>query len=54
MTHAQRAEFEKLALPLIEWLNKNGNPHMTIVIDQTSAEVLSGELSIYTEAFLKD
>ncbi len=47
-------EFEQLAKPLIKFLNENFNPHTTIIITPTDAEVLSGEMAIATEEFLKD
>jgi len=47
-------EFQKLARPLIEWINANKNPHTKIIIDATSAEVVDGTYGFYTEEFLKD
>lgn len=47
-------DFESLARPLIKWLNDNGHPHQTIIIDATSAVLYSGEKSITTEEFIKD
>ena len=44
-------EFSKL---LIEWLNVHSHPHAKIIIDSTSAELLTGEFSFYTDYFLKD
>lgn len=35
-------QFELLTKQLIEWLNKNGHPHMTIIINCNSAELLEG------------
>lgn len=49
-----QAEFEKLAKPLIKWLNDNGNPHMSIIITPTNAELLSGEMAFSTNEFLRD
>lgn len=46
--------FEKAARPLIKWLNEYGNPHKTIIVDQTSAELLDGTLMFKTEDYLKD
>ena len=37
-------EFEALAKPLNEWLQKNFNPHAIIFISNDGAELLSGEL----------
>ena len=42
MTDEQKAEFEKLSGPLIKWLNQNGHPHMSVLIDNSSAELVEG------------
>ena len=47
-------EFEELSAPLIEWLNKNYNPHSKIIIYCDSAEVVGGEMYIINESFIKD
>ena len=54
ITPDQVEEFQKLAKPLIEWLNNNANPHTMIVIDCDSAQVLIGEASIQTDEFVRD
>lgn len=46
--------FESVARPVIKWLNDNGHPHQTIIIDATSAVLYSGEKSVTTEEFIKD
>lgn len=51
---AYKKEFERLAKPLIKFLNDNYNPHTKIIVDCTSAELVSGEMSTYTEEFIKD
>lgn len=53
-TEEQRTEFESLSRPLIEWLNKNGHPHMEIIIDNTGAVIAEGLLCYHTEEFLQD
>jgi hypothetical protein len=47
-------EFEAMTKPLIAWLNENGNPHTTILITPTTAEVLEGRLCFYTDEFIQD
>lgn len=42
----KQKELEQIATPLIEWLNKNYNPHCKIIIDTNSIEVVSGELIV--------
>ena len=53
-TEAQRKEFEVASKHLIEFINKHGNPHMSVIVTPTSAELLSGEMFIKTEKFIKD
>lgn len=47
-------EFEEAVKPLIKWLNDNCNPHTTVIVTCTDAEVMSGEYGFRTEEFLKD
>lgn len=47
-------EFHDLAKPLIEWLNKNFHPHVTVVITPTTAEVLEGAVGFTTDEFIRD
>lgn len=54
MTEQQELEFENVCKPVIEWLNKNCNPHCTVLIDTTSAGLLEGKLGFYTEDHLVD
>lgn len=54
MTDEQRAEFERLARPLIKWLNDNANPHAHIVVTPTSAEVSIGEIAFFTQDYVRD
>lgn len=54
MTKEQKEEFEKLAQPLIKWLNDNCNPHAHILIEATSAELSYGEIAFHTNEFLND
>ena len=54
MTDEQHQEFEAVTRPVIEWLNANGNPHMAIVIDPTSAVLYGGEIAYTTNDYLRD
>lgn len=47
-------EFEAVTRPVIEWLNANFHPHVTVVIEPTSAVLSQGTLSHTTFEFLKD
>lgn len=44
-TQEQIKEFEEACKPLIEWRKANLCPHDTIIIDGTTAEVLSGMMA---------
>ena len=41
----KRDEFEAVARPMIEWLNINCHPHVSVVISSTNAELLEGVCS---------
>lgn len=55
-TAAERMEaFTVVVKPLMEWMNNNGlHPHHTIVVTQTSAEILEGRQFFKTMEFVKD
>jgi len=38
----QQQELEKLARPIMQFLNENFHPHVTVIITPTSAELLEG------------
>lgn len=50
LSKQDREEFEALAKPLIQFLRDKCHPHVTIVIDNQSAELLEG-LSVFTVPF---
>ena len=54
MTPEQRAAFEALAHPLIEWVAQNLHPHHTVVLDATHAELLEGIAAVHTTEYLVD
>lgn len=54
MNEADKKEFEALAKPLIKFICEKGNPHMSIIINCTTAELVSGECSVVTEEFILD
>ncbi|HAV2259838.1 TPA: hypothetical protein JHK42_004990 [Raoultella ornithinolytica] len=51
---ARSSSFEDVVKPVIKWLNENANPHASVSIDATSAQLLTGEIGIHTEEFIKD
>lgn len=44
-TEKQREEFRALTEPVIEWLNKNADPHSSVIISTIHAELLLGEMA---------
>lgn len=54
LTEQERQAFEAVTRPVIEWLNKNCHPHVTVVIDTTSAELSEGVWSIRTNDYIRD
>ena len=38
----QQIEFETVARPLIEWLNKNCHPHVAVIVKPGSVELTEG------------
>lgn len=50
----KRQEFIELAKPLIKWMNDNMHLRAKIVIDCTSAELVSGEIGFTTDEYVRD
>lgn len=44
-TPAKLQELEQLTRPLMKWLNDNYNPHVSVCVTPTSAELSLGMLS---------
>lgn len=53
-TFEKKVSFEDVAKPLIQWLNENGNPHASVIVDVTNATLFIGEIGFRTEEFIKD
>lgn len=51
---ARSSSFEDAVKPVIKWLNENANPHASVTVDCTSAQLFTGEIGIHTEEFIKD
>jgi len=47
----KQKEFEMVAKPLIEFLRKNFHPHVTVLVDCCSAELLEGICSFVENNF---
>lgn len=41
----QQKEFEALTRPVIEWLNNNCHPHVSVIVTPTNAELVEGVCS---------
>lgn len=50
----KRKEFERVAKPVIKFINNYYHPHTKVIIDCDSAEVLEGALMSRTDEFIKD
>ena len=46
-------EFEELVRPLLKYLAENHSPHTSIIITNTSAEIVEGKLCFHTEDYLE-
>lgn len=53
MTEQQRQEFEAVTRPVIEWMNANCHPHVTVVIEPTSAVLSEGIVAYTTNDYLR-
>jgi len=54
ISDVNRAAFIAAAEPLMKYLAENHNPHTTAIVTCTDAELVTGEMSHSTDAFLKD
>jgi len=46
--------FEEISRPLIKFLNDNCNPHFSVIVTTTGAELVSGEMAYNTNDFVRD
>ena len=54
ITKEQMLSFEKVARPLIKWLNDNRHPHVTAIITSTSAEIMERIAAFPITDYIKD
>jgi len=54
LSEEQKKEFETIVKPLIKFLNNNCHPHVSVIVDNCSAELLEGVCSYRTEEYWKD
>lgn len=51
----EMAELKEACKPLMEYLSENHYPHTTVIVTNSSAELLSGEISLpYITDYVKD
>ena len=50
----QQIEFETVARPLIEWLNKNCHPHVAVIVKPGSVELTEGVYFCPIEDYILD
>jgi hypothetical protein len=50
----QRKEFEEVVKPVIKWLAENFHPHVKMIIDHDSAELLESSGTVVTEEYIRD
>jgi len=48
------SDLKKLAEPLMKWLAENHHPHMKVLIDSGSVELLEGVECINDDQFIRD
>ena len=53
-TNKTLEEFEALVKPVIKWMAENVHPHHTLIITNTHAELLEGQISVQTSEYLND
>ena len=54
MNEEQIKAFKSAAKPLIKYLAENHNPHTSIILTSTDAELVEGKYCINTNEFIKD
>lgn len=50
----KRAAFEEASRPLIKFINDYFDPHTKVIVETDGAEIVSGEMSMKTDEFIKD
>jgi len=54
MTEQQREQLEKVSRPVMEFLSDNFHPHVKVIIDYSSAELLESSVRVVTEDYVMD
>ncbi|AXG70461.1 hypothetical protein KORDIASMS9_02701 [Kordia sp. SMS9] len=54
LNQKQLEEFKKAAEPLMEFINNNCHPHVTVIVGTDKAELLEGVTVHNTDKFIND
>lgn len=54
LSKEQISELEELAKPVMKWINDNCRPHVKVIVDCDSAEIVEGVALVKTDEFIKD
>ncbi|MDD4352712.1 MAG: hypothetical protein PHU71_07110 [Candidatus Gracilibacteria bacterium] len=54
LSKEKQQEFEKATEPMIKFLCENCHPHVSVIVDCDTAELLEGVCAITTDKFIKD
>lgn len=54
LTQEQVDEFKAISEKMIEWLNKNTDPHHKAIIETNRAELVSGRMAFSTNEYIAD
>ena len=54
LNEEQRKEFEKTSRPLIEFLNNNFHPHVSVTVETNRAELSEGVCAFVTDDYIND
>ena len=54
LTEEQREKFREAVKPLVEFLNNNCHPHVRVIIDDSTAELVEGICHIIINDYLHD
>ena len=47
-------QLKELTKPVMEWLNKNGHPHMKLIIENDGYELVEGVCANHTNEYIPD
>lgn len=53
LTRQEIEKFDNAVKPLIKYLSENHHPHMKVIVDYNSAEILESKRRYITEIYIK-